>query len=381
MKLISIIAKGISIAVMVVIIVILTALKSNTGLSDWYTKSFGNFYNNWMGGITNNISFSLFELLVAIAILLIIYTIVMLIIKLIKFKWISAINQAVSVVCLVVFVSLYYTITGSVAYGRSELPIDINTEKVSSQEIKQMSEYHLKLFNEVSKKVTRDDNGLVINPYSNDELSEIINKEFDKIEGDYFIDYQPKVKNAFFSWFMSQMHITGNFFAPTVEISINKDIPIAEAAFCYAHEIAHAKGVAREDDANLIAAYVTLNSDDPFLQYSAYFEVFSSIKELLSITDYNYYTDFSSRIDSAITKEWENSNSFWSHNKFLNDVGSFFNNVYLNLQGQSEGTSAYVDNMNVSIDENNLDENGNPEITINEYSNYQKLLIKNYKNR
>ncbi len=375
MKIFSILSKIIGISLMLILIVVFSALRSNSVFSEWYTTSFGNFYLPFIGNVMSAIPFSLYELLVFIFILIMLYSIIILIVKIVQFRWIKALNKALSTFSFIIFIALIYTVTGSIGYGRNELPLNLYQETISNDEIKMMAEYHLNRFNSIANQVTRNANNECINKYDRLELSKIINEEYHKLDSDYFINYDPTAKEVFSSWILSQMHITGIFFAPTAETNINKDIPTFDIPFTYAHEFAHAKGVAREDDANLIALYITLNSDDIYLQYSAYSRAFTSILYLVNFIDHDYYLDLTSRIDEKIKIDWKANNVFWEENRLLDDFSDFFNNIYLQLNGQREGTSAYDDNMDVDV---SLDEDGNIYYELKEYSPYQKLLITNY---
>ena len=61
----------------------------------------------------------------------------------------------------------------------------------------------------------------------------------------------------------------------------------------------------------------------------------------------------------------------------LKEIEEFFNNQYLKLNGVENGTDSYVENnkADIIVDEDNVDDYGEPIVQIISFSNVQKLLF------
>jgi len=77
-------------------------------------------------------------------------------------------------------------------------------------------------------------------------------------------------KPIHFSRVLTRLGISGMFFPFTGEANFNAEQPDCDLPFAIAHEVAHQRGFAREDEANFIAFLVCANSIDPYVRYSGY---------------------------------------------------------------------------------------------------------------
>ena len=140
-----------------------------------------------------------------------------------------------------------------------------------------------------------------------------------------------------------------------------------------AHEIAHTKGAMREQDANLVAAYILLNSDDAYLRYSGYFTTFYSIISLSNyVGDETQYSTLYNSMSLQIRKDYKYSRDYWAQFNFLDDLATWFNNLYLTIVG-NKGVSSYVDNPDTG--ETTDPDTGETIVYIEEFSPYQKLYF------
>ena len=69
---------------------------------------------------------------------------------------------------------------------------------------------------------------------------------------------------------MSRLGLSGFYMPFTGEPNFNDAQPDFDLPYVIAHEKAHQRGFAREDEANFIAFLVCVNSTDPYLRYSGY---------------------------------------------------------------------------------------------------------------
>ena len=77
-------------------------------------------------------------------------------------------------------------------------------------------------------------------------------------------------KPVFFSGLLARLGLSGIYVAYTGEPNYNRLIPDAELPFAVAHEKAHQRGIARENEANFAAFLVLDASREPYLRYCGY---------------------------------------------------------------------------------------------------------------
>ena len=379
----SLIAKSITVGALLLLLAVLLLLKTNTAICEFVATTFARAWIWLTGHLFGWIPISIFELFLIVAILALIVSIVRIVKYLTKHKGKRALALFLSVVIVALCGVNLYTVTASFSYERESLPDDIvksyNGNSVTYEETIAITEYVIEQVNNCYQAIPHDADGNVIMP-SIKELNELLRQEYRRLDSDYFSPYTPNVKGIINKRIMSEMHITGVFFAPFGEPNINVTRIDVFTPSTMAHELAHAKGVMRESDANTVASYLLLTSENAFLRYSGYVDCLSDALRMVrmypnSNADYNR---LSSSIHAGVSREISNYNKHWMQYKVLDDVGEFFNNIYLKLQGQTNGTGSYVEPP-LFEGTGNKDDDGNEVIIILNFSNTQNLLINLHK--
>jgi hypothetical protein len=109
-------------------------------------------------------------------------------------------------------------------------------------------------------------------PFSWKEMNKKLNSAFDKVNGEYdfLCNYYTNSKRVILSRAMSYTHTLGVYTFFTGEANLNTNAPDYSIPYTMAHELAHQRGIAREDEANFIAFLVCANADDPYIKYCGY---------------------------------------------------------------------------------------------------------------
>ena len=141
---------------------------------------------------------------------------------------------------------------------------------------------------------------------------------------------------------MSYSHITGVYTFFTGEANINVKFPDYTIPYTAAHELAHQRGFAKEDEANMIAFLVCLESDDIYIQYSAYLNMFEYVGAALYKADKKMYSEIRDMLDKTILNEMRAYNVFFDKysESVASQVSGTVNDVYLKTQG-TEGQISY----------------------------------------
>jgi endo-1,4-beta-mannosidase len=130
----------------------------------------------------------------------------------------------------------------------------------------------------------------------------------------------------------------------TGESNINTNYPDFLAPFTMAHEMAHQRGIAREDEANFVAFLVCIGSDDAYIRYSGYTNVANYIANALNTANYNKYVDMMvNHYPTEVMKEFVAYSDFFDEyrDSTASEVTGVVNNAFLQSQGQSAGTKSY----------------------------------------
>ena len=369
----AIFAKIIAISAIVLVFVGLLIIRSFEASAEFWTRTFYRLVHSVFGPISSLFPFSLAGVFFITFAITIIVLLVFLIIDFSKKRGAAGLNKTLMLLLVVFSTVAFYFSTAGVAYGRAPVDIPQYEEKVENTEYVTIVEHFIDDFNLCASQLDFDEQGSVVKPYSIPEISQLLRIEFAKLESDYFTPYTSKVKPMFLSFLFREFNITGVAFTPTGEPNVNYLTPDSQIASTMAHEIAHTKGAMREQDANLVAAYILLNSDDAYLRYSGYFTTFYSIISLSNyVGDETQYSTLYNSMSLQIRKDYKYSRDYWAQFNFLDDLATWFNNLYLTIVG-NKGVSSYVDNPDTG--ETTDPDTGETIVYIEEFSPYQKLYF------
>jgi hypothetical protein len=141
---------------------------------------------------------------------------------------------------------------------------------------------------------------------------------------------------------MTYTHISGVYTFITGETNLNINYPDYVVAYSGAHELAHQRGIAREDEANFVAYLACASSDDDYLRYSGYLSLYRYVASALSAADRELYIETASGLDSRVTAEMAAYSAFFDkyRENTVADVSDKMNDTYLTAQGTA-GSRSY----------------------------------------
>jgi hypothetical protein len=355
----------------------LIVLMQFEGVSEWWTISIARFYHQTFAWLFSLIPFSMMEIVVVTwATIVVVHAIqsIHFAIKKQTTQFLKSLQYAL--ITFLVMTNLYLA-TAGMAYRRQPVVIPQYDGEVLSSDYISIVEDFVGRFNSAASVLTFDaDTGSVINPYSLDELNDVIRDAFVQanLDSTYFTTYSTRVKPLLTSFLYREFHITGVHFAPSTEATINVLIPHALIPYTMIHELVHAKGVMREDDANLVALYVCLMSEDPYLQYSGYFNTFYSLLNLTRyMGDSGAYGRVYQSLNQTIRRDYQFQGTYWQNYDLLDTFARWVNDTYLRLFG-TDGVSSYTDVPTIIT----IDDGENTIEVIDAFSPYQKLYFYQY---
>ena len=253
-------------------------------------------------------------------------------------------------VCILSFFSIFFSLfvfSFGAGYRTTPLPekMGFETGKVGVEELTETTKFFIEKMNTAADGVSFGEDGFAVMPYSLAEMNEKLLSAYDTVCTDYpFIQrMNSRVKPVLASRLMSYTHITGVYSYYTGEANLNTYFPDYTLPFTAAHELAHQRGIAREEEANFVAFLVTSASDDPYLQYSAWRNLFEYVASALAMADANAYRELYATIDTRIVTELRAYREFFKpfSGSAASAVSDKFNDTYLKFHGSEAGSGSY----------------------------------------
>ncbi len=197
--------------------------------------------------------------------------------------------------------------------------------------------------NAIALKLSAED-GETHMEYSVSELSKRISRAYDTFTDEYDILYNftSRAKPVMFSGIMADLRITGIYSFFTGEANVNVEYPDYNLPFTVAHEFAHQRGICRENEANFIAFLVCISSDDDYIRYSGYLNLYEYLRSALYSADKELFKTLDSDLAPTARKDINASVKVYNEHKdsILGEINDRLNDVYLKFNG-TDGTVTY----------------------------------------
>ncbi len=258
------------------------------------------------------------------------------------FKWTRPLVAAIMSVLILFFAGF------GTSYGRYGLDknLGIKRSPISAQ---QLFDTAATVAQMMSKEIDRIDfvyNGESVMPYGYDELKKKVNTAFQNYAEsvDFLSHFDSNPKAIALSEPMTYTHISGVYTFMTGEANINTNYPDFLLPYTMAHEMAHQRGIAREDEANFVAFLVCCASDDAYIRYCGYANLFDYLKDALYKADKNLYSLLMNNLaPKQVIAEYRSFSLFFDkyRESTASNVTGTVNNAFLQSQGQSAGIQSY----------------------------------------
>lgn len=249
-----------------------------------------------------------------------------------------------SLLALGLFVyALFCLMWGVYYYGDDfETASGLEAGEISTEQLETVTAYFAALANDFSREVSRDGSGR----YDGDRTV-ILNRSsevYDKIVEKFPCLSGPRVdvKPFALSRLMSYTDFTGFFFPFTGEANVNMDFPPALFPSTVAHELAHQRGVAKEQEANFVAVLASLAYGDADYCYSACLLAYTHLGNALYSADREAWREIYEGLNENILKDFAAGREYWA--RFETPVQEITNSVYegfLQSYGQKLGMKSY----------------------------------------
>ena len=317
---------------------------NNSKAADFINGTVSAFIRKTLARIGNPLPFSIFEMLIITLPICLAFLIVFAIKRARDFR--SALRVVFSLVGVISLFLSSYIFTLGIGYRTTALSERIGIEDkadISTEELARVTVIVRDEVNRYSERVNVDD-GQSVMPYSIDELNERLMSAYDGMNDEYGIveRFDSRVKPVYFSTVMSDLRITGIYSFFTGEANVNVEYPDYNLPFTAAHELAHQRGISRENEANFVAFLVCVASDDDFIRYSGYLNLYEYLASALYRADKDVYYEISAGLSQGARDDIQASNAVYEKHKdsFLGELNEKLNDRYLQLNG-TPGTVSY----------------------------------------
>lgn len=119
-------------------------------------------------------------------------------------------------------------------------------------------------------------------------------------------------KRFFCSRVLSLINFTGFYFPFLGEANINVDIPVCMIPSTIAHEMAHQRGVASEQECNFLAVLSSISSGSDIYAYSGWLFGYIYLSNALYRYDYSAYCNIASALPDAVWADLAANNQYWA---------------------------------------------------------------------
>ena len=152
----------------------------------------------------------------------------------------------------------------------------------------------------------------------------------------------PRPKGAMASPLLSRLGVAGIYLPFTAEALVNVSLPEVELPFSASHEVAHAQGFAREDEANFVAYVACRLHPDLDFRYSGALIAGFYVLAALDSADRPAARELE-RLRSQAVRRDVAAVAAWSarYEGPLREAGERVNDAYLRSQGAREGVRSY----------------------------------------
>lgn len=313
-----------------------------------YAQTIYPFFTQIIGNLTKLVSFSVGELFLYIFAAYLIFGVVFTFFSFFKPKGRKLYHFCKRILTLAIVICMVYSsfiLNWGINYARKPLADTMGLE-IQEATVAELKDTAIKLAdkaNSLRQQVSEDANGVFALTHSKEIVLETVQNVYDACAPEYMnLGVKTRVKGVLTPNLLSTFRTTGIFSPFTYEANVNMQMPELYFPAVAAHEYAHLKGFAREDEASFVAWYVCSKSEDTDFAYSAYAYALTYVINALYDVSPADHQEVVSLLDEGILRDFANENEYWQDfESDLADTGEQIYDSYLQNNGVSDGRKSY----------------------------------------
>ncbi len=325
--------------------VYLAAVLSPT-FAEWYTAHIGHGLRTALALLTSWIPFSFAELLLYLSPFLLVFVA--------RHAWRYHCETWRTtfryLICLLAVCSLFFSSfalsfgTGYHTRGLDER-VGLPAGEVDAASLKATAAALVAELNALAPFLEYGEDGFSQMPYTVEEMSDKLLAAYSSVSAEYpFIrTVRSRVKPVGASRLMSYTHITGIYTYFTGEANLNTYFPDYTLPFTAAHELAHQRGIARENEASFVAFLACTASEDVYIRYAGYLNLYEYVAGALYYADKEAHFELLKALHPAVLGELRAYEGFFEEfaDAPMAGVSDAVNDAFLKLNGNEAGTASY----------------------------------------
>ena len=329
------------------LVALFEGLKGNKALMDGWVSGVMAPVEQFLGRLWSVFPFSVAEVLTALVLAGSVFWIIRAVVLAIRRREGKAfLRRLLALACAVLWLWAAVCWMWNAAYYASgfQEKSGLTVEPYSVETLAQVTALFAQRTAEYSTQVARDESGLFAE--DREELFargvpiyEELTREFPCLE----LETSVRVKPLVFSRLQSILGFTGVYFPFTGEANVNVDAPLCLLPATIAHEMAHQRMVASEQEANFVGIAAAVSCGDPVFQYSGWLMgLIQLCNALYDVAPQTWQAIARSTFTAELSQDWQDNNQYWAAMRSpVEDRAEQVYDSFLKGNGQSLGIRSY----------------------------------------
>lgn len=319
-------------------------LRENRAVMNFLCKALVRPWHAFAGRLFSAVPFSVTEWVILSLAALGVVLLVLLIVRLIRRRWAKAYRTGMTILSVSAAMFALFCLWWGVLYYSDSFIEQAGLERrdISVQELETVTRYFAEQASSAGEHVERGEDGVF-----RADKSDIFRRSPDIYGGAEQIfpclaAPAVRAKPVLLSRLLSYIRYTGFFFPYTAEANLNADSPACLLPSTIAHELAHLRGVAREDEANFCAVVACMESGDEDYRYSGALLAYIYLGNALYSADYDAWREVYSTLSENVRADLRANNDYWA--RFETPAADVSEKVYesfLQTYGDDRGMQSY----------------------------------------
>ncbi len=333
-------------AVFFVALIVNAVIEKNPAFANMIHKTVGAGIRATISTLTSWIPFSFAEILLILSPVLL-FTVCFFMMRRLRRSIVAGVRYFVGFLSIL---SLVFTVMvfgyNSGFYGESvEEKVGIEREDLSAEQLYETAVLLIDAIREEIPYVHYPENSYSEMEFSYAQMNKKLNEAYLTLHDAYpsFEKFYSNTKPVMLSEPWTYTHISGMYTFFTGEANVNVNYPDYVMVSSAAHEMAHQRGIGKEDEANFIAFLVCSLSDDPYIRYCGYADVLNDVMSKLSSASPELHAKARAYMPEELKNEYSSYSQFFDkyRENVAANVSTTVNNAYITSHNQPQGVKSY----------------------------------------